>query len=140
MPAPAPSRDGPRVNEDIRVPQVRLIDQEGEMLGVMATRDAIGRAYALGLDLLEISPNADPPVGKNPLLRERAGRGPRKHTRDRRLRAPKRYRNPLPAGEGAYRRPKMRSAPGLSPNLDYNGSTAGTLPIRERKGDCGCGL
>src|SRR5947209_6010066 len=64
MPAPAPSRDGPRVNEDIRVPQVRLIDAEGEMLGVMPTREAIGRAYALGLDLLEISPNADPPVAK----------------------------------------------------------------------------
>ena len=59
-----PSRDGPRVNEEIRVPQVRLIDQNGEMLGVMATRDAIARAYGLGLDLLEISPNADPPVAK----------------------------------------------------------------------------
>src|ERR1700694_4171680 len=59
-----PSRDGPRVNEDIRVPQVRLIDQDGEMQGVMPTRDAILRAYGLGLDLLEISPNADPPVAK----------------------------------------------------------------------------
>ncbi len=63
MPA-APSRDGPRVNEDIRVPQVRLIDQEGEMQGVMSARDALLRAYAVGLDLLEISPNADPPVCK----------------------------------------------------------------------------
>jgi translation initiation factor IF-3 len=60
----APSRDGPRVNEDIRVPQVRLIDQEGEMQGVMSARDALLRAYAVGLDLLEISPNADPPVCK----------------------------------------------------------------------------
>ncbi len=60
----APSRDGPRVNEDIRVPQVRLIDEEGEMQGVMSARDAILRAYAVGLDLLEISPNADPPVVK----------------------------------------------------------------------------
>lgn len=59
-----PSRDGPRVNEDIRVPQVRLIDQEGEMLGVMSMRDALARAYGVGLDLLEISPNADPPVCK----------------------------------------------------------------------------
>ena len=59
-----PSRDGPRVNEDIRVTQVRLIDQDGEMQGVMPTREAILRAYALGLDLLEISPNADPPVAK----------------------------------------------------------------------------
>ena len=63
MPA-APSRDGPRVNEEIRAAQVRLIDQDGEMQGVMTTRDAILRAYALGLDLLEISPNADPPVAK----------------------------------------------------------------------------
>ena len=64
MSAAAPSRDGPRVNEDIRVPQVRLIDQDGEMQGVMTTRDAILRAYSVGLDLLEISPNADPPVVK----------------------------------------------------------------------------
>ncbi len=52
------------MNEDIRVPQVRLIDEEGEMQGVMTARDAIQRAYAVGLDLLEISPNADPPVVK----------------------------------------------------------------------------
>jgi len=61
MPA-SPNRDGPRVNEDIRVPQVRLIDQDGEMLGGMTAREAIQRAYSVGLDLLEISPNADPPV------------------------------------------------------------------------------
>ncbi len=63
MPA-SPTRDGPRVNEEIRVPQVRLIDQDGEMQGVMTARDALLRAYAVGLDLLEISPNADPPVCK----------------------------------------------------------------------------
>jgi len=63
MPAP-PTRDGPRVNEEIRVPQVRLIDQDGEMQGVMSARDAMLRAVAVGLDLLEISPNADPPVVK----------------------------------------------------------------------------
>ena len=64
MTAAAPSRDGPRVNEDIRVPQVRLIDEAGEMQGVMSMRDALQRAYSVGLDLLEISPNADPPVVK----------------------------------------------------------------------------
>ena len=64
MPNSTPSRDGPRVNEDIRVPQVRLIDAEGEMQGVMTARDALLRAYSVGLDLLEISPNADPPVCK----------------------------------------------------------------------------
>jgi translation initiation factor IF-3 len=64
MSAAAPSRDGPRVNEDIRSLQVRLIDADGEMQGVMGARDALLRAYAVGLDLLEISPNADPPVVK----------------------------------------------------------------------------
>ena len=60
----APTRDGPRVNDEIRAPQVRLIDAEGEMQGVMSARDAWLRAQAAGLDLLEISPNADPPVVK----------------------------------------------------------------------------
>lgn len=64
MPAQLPTRDGPRVNEEIRVPQVRLIDQNGEMLGVMSAREALLRAYEVGLDLLEISPNAVPPVVK----------------------------------------------------------------------------
>jgi translation initiation factor IF-3 len=64
MPAQLPTRDGPRVNEEIRVPQVRLIDQDGEMLGVMSAREALIRAYDVGLDLLEISPNAVPPVVK----------------------------------------------------------------------------
>ena len=63
MPAP-PTRDGPRVNDEIRAPQVRLIDQDGEMQGVMSARDAWLRAQAVGLDLLEISPNASPPVVK----------------------------------------------------------------------------
>ena len=63
MQAP-PTRDGPRVNEDIRIPQVRLIDQDGEMQGVMTAREAMMRAFQVGLDLVEISPNADPPVCK----------------------------------------------------------------------------
>ncbi len=62
--AAQPTREGPRVNEEIRVPQVRLIDEEGEMQGVMTTRDAMQRAFSVGLDLLEISPNAEPPVVK----------------------------------------------------------------------------
>ncbi len=52
------------MNEEIRVPQVRLIDQDGEMVGVMTAREAVQRAFAVGLDLLEISPNAEPPVCK----------------------------------------------------------------------------
>ncbi len=62
--AQAPTRDGPRINDDIRVPQVRLIDQHGEMQGVMTAREALIRAYDVGLDLVEISPNAVPPVCK----------------------------------------------------------------------------
>ena len=46
------------------MPQVRLIDQDGEMIGVMSAREAVQRAFSVGLDLLEISPNADPPVCK----------------------------------------------------------------------------
>jgi translation initiation factor IF-3 len=64
MPAQLPTRDGPRVNEEIRVPQVRLIDQNGEMIGVVSSREALMRAYEVGMDLLEISPNAVPPVCK----------------------------------------------------------------------------
>jgi translation initiation factor IF-3 len=60
----APTRDGPRVNGDIRVPQVRLVDQDGETAGIVSAADALRRAAALGLDLVEVSPNADPPVCK----------------------------------------------------------------------------
>ena len=60
----APNRDGPRVNEEIRVPQVRVIDAEGEMIGIMPTREALSRAFSEGMDLLEISPTAEPPVAK----------------------------------------------------------------------------
>ena len=52
------------MNEDIRSPQVRLIDHEGEMQGVMTAREAMHRAFAVGLALVEISPNAEPPVVK----------------------------------------------------------------------------
>lgn len=58
------NNDDTRVNDQIRVPKVRVIDEDGEMLGVMATRAAIERAQESGLDLVEVSPNADPPVCK----------------------------------------------------------------------------
>ena len=63
MPAP-PSKDGPRINEDIRVPRVLLIDQAGEKQGVMPTSAALEAAEEAGLDLVEVSPNSDPPVCK----------------------------------------------------------------------------
>lgn len=55
---------GPRYNEFITAPRVRVIDEEGENLGVMYTREAIEQAAEVGLDLVEVSPNADPPVAK----------------------------------------------------------------------------
>ena len=62
--APPPPTSGPRYNEFINVPKVRVIDEDGENLGVMYTREAIERAAEVGLDLVEVSPNADPPVCK----------------------------------------------------------------------------
>ena len=53
-----------RINERIRVPQVRVITDEGEQFGVMDTRDAIREARNRGMDLVEVAPNADPPVCK----------------------------------------------------------------------------
>jgi translation initiation factor IF-3 len=60
----APPMNGPRFNEFITVPKVRVIDENGENLGVLFTREAIEQAAAVGLDLVEISPSADPPVCK----------------------------------------------------------------------------
>lgn len=51
-----------RVNERIRVPEVRLIDEEGEHIGVIRTRDALEMARERGYDLVEVQPNAAPPV------------------------------------------------------------------------------
>ena len=60
-----PTRDtGPRVNRAIRVPQIRLIDHDGGNIGVVTPQTGVERAEELGLDLVEISPNADPPVCK----------------------------------------------------------------------------
>src|SRR3546814_4623249 len=59
-----PPKNGPRYNEFIASPKVRVIDEEGENLGVMLTAEAIEAAAEVGLDLVEVSPNADPPVCK----------------------------------------------------------------------------
>ncbi|MBX3594838.1 translation initiation factor IF-3 [Sphingomonas sp.] len=59
-----PVPTGPRYNEFIQSQKVRVIDHEGENLGVMYTREAMEQAQELGLDLVEVSPNADPPVAK----------------------------------------------------------------------------
>jgi translation initiation factor IF-3 len=59
-----PPKDGPRINQDIKVPRVLLIDQNGEKQGVMPTSAALEAAEEAGLDLVEVSPTADPPVCK----------------------------------------------------------------------------
>ncbi|MGY0559159.1 MULTISPECIES: translation initiation factor IF-3 [unclassified Luteimonas] len=51
-----------RRNQDIRVPRVRVIGSDGEMIGVLSRDEALGQAQEEGLDLVEIQPNADPPV------------------------------------------------------------------------------
>jgi translation initiation factor IF-3 len=63
MNTPAPMT-GPRYDEFITVPKVRVIDQDGENLGVLYTREAIAIAQEAGLNLVEVSPGADPPVCK----------------------------------------------------------------------------
>ena len=63
-PMQAPPMNGPRFNEFIQSQKVRVIDENGENLGVMFTREAMEQAQSVGLDLVEVSPNADPPVAK----------------------------------------------------------------------------
>ena len=60
---PAPSQDrGPRINHQIRIRQVRVIDEENKQLGIMETADALALALHKQLDLVEIAPNQRPPV------------------------------------------------------------------------------
>ena len=58
------SNKGQRINEMIRVREVRLIDEEGNQLGIVPTPEALRMAKDKGLDLVEVSPNANPPVCK----------------------------------------------------------------------------
>jgi len=59
-----PAKSGPRFDDLIQSEKVRVIDENGENLGVMYTTEAIEQAAAVGLNLVEVSPNADPPVCK----------------------------------------------------------------------------
>jgi translation initiation factor IF-3 len=63
MPPPQ-TREGPRVNDEISSSTVRVIGADAEQLGIMAVDDAIRQAYNAGLDLVEVAPNAEPPVCK----------------------------------------------------------------------------
>jgi translation initiation factor IF-3 len=53
-----------RLNTTIRAPQLRIVDEDGQQLGIMSRGDALKAAEERGLDLVEISPNANPPVAK----------------------------------------------------------------------------
>jgi translation initiation factor IF-3 len=57
-----PERDPTRINERIRVPEVRLIDENGQQVGIMRTQDALRQAQDRDLDLVEVAPDAKPPV------------------------------------------------------------------------------
>jgi translation initiation factor IF-3 len=57
-------RDMTRINDRIRAPKVRVVNANGEQLGVMSSREALAKAQAVGLDLVEIAGQADPPVCK----------------------------------------------------------------------------
>ena len=59
-----PVKSGPKFDDLIQAEKVRVIDENGENLGVMYTREAIEQANELGLNLVEVSPGADPPVCK----------------------------------------------------------------------------
>ena len=59
-----PERDTTRINDRIRVPEVRLIDDEGNQVGVMKTADALRFAQERELDLVEVAPEARPPVAR----------------------------------------------------------------------------
>lgn len=63
---PRQNQRGPqvRINQRIRVPEIRVIGDDGEMLGIMPTSEALRRAHERGLDLVEVNPKADPPVCK----------------------------------------------------------------------------
>lgn len=58
------SREGPRINDEINASMVLVVDQNATQLGVLPIREALRVASESGLDLVEVSPNADPPVCK----------------------------------------------------------------------------
>ena len=82
QPPPEPQT---RINERIRVPQVRLIDEDGAQVGIKSTNDALEYAYGKNLDLVEVAPQAQPPVarvmdyGKYRYMEEQKAKQARKH-------------------------------------------------------------
>jgi translation initiation factor IF-3 len=78
---------GPRTNRQIRVPEVRVIDQDGEQVGVLAIEEALRRAEEANLDLIEVAASADPPVCRI------ADRGKFKFEQDKRAREAKKHQH-----------------------------------------------
>jgi translation initiation factor IF-3 len=80
-----PAQPQIRINEGIRSPQVRLVDADGSQIGIKRTDEALEYAYGKNLDLVEIAPNADPPVcrvmdyGKFRYEQEQKAKTARKH-------------------------------------------------------------
>ena len=60
----APAKGGPRINDQIDAHEIRLINHRGDMVGVVGIHQGLQLAYEAGLDLVEVSPGADPPVCK----------------------------------------------------------------------------
>jgi translation initiation factor IF-3 len=85
MPQRPPVQTGPRVDVQIRVPEVRVIDEENNQIGVMTTAEALEMARAKDLNLVEVAPNAEPPVcrildyGKFKFEEEKKERAAKKH-------------------------------------------------------------
>ncbi len=83
-PVPPPDDNRARINEKIRIPQVRLIDQEGNQVGVVEVEEARSRAREADMDLVEVAPDAKPPVcrimdyGKFLYLQQKKDRAARK--------------------------------------------------------------
>lgn len=84
-PTAAPQRDLPRMNDRIRITPIRVVSADGEMLGEMETEKALELSQGQGLDLVEVSPEARPPVcrimnyGKVIYERQKKTSGPKQH-------------------------------------------------------------
>jgi translation initiation factor IF-3 len=87
-----PERDTTRINERIRAAEVRLIDENGEQVGVIPTEDALERAREKDLDLVEVAPNSKPPVtrildySKYKYEQEQKAKAARKHQQQTNIR------------------------------------------------------
>src|SRR5919198_264713 len=85
MPQRPPVQVGPRVDQQIRVPEVRVIDEDNNQIGVMPTSEALELAHSRDLNLVEVAPNAVPPVcrildyGKYKYEEEKKERAAKKH-------------------------------------------------------------